>query len=296
MWRIYGNENIHFGRWLSEQRGFNFSSAIIILPQCWRSCEKTNSEPRGRNAKPRVLQAKIPKGLVLCLKYKPQFFCSFLALDLLFLYVFFIILLFFFRKVKQPRQHFFYLATIYLPSCFCIHLSENTVEGRKHSGFPRLSSDILMRTFLWSKYQASRVPTITIAMITEASARCLTRFPPTGQWLSLELLVICHVEGSGIVPGPFQIVAMKLQWHDKTTAGEPLVYPWGSVSVFVFFFFLIGPLCTAFFFLLSLLQAHVGFPSSAANLLSSCASLILSSIISRHWQNCSVLPGVASLT
>lgn len=153
--------------------------------------------------------------------------------------------------MKQPRQHFFYLATIYLPSCFCIHLSGKTVQRRKHGGFPRLSSDILMRMFLWRKYQASRVPTITIAMITEASARCLTRFPPTGQWLSLELLVICHVEGSGIVPGPFQIVAMKLKWHDKTTAGEPMVNPWGSVSVFVFFFFLIGPLCAAFFFFVS---------------------------------------------
>lgn len=228
-----------------------------MLPILWENELRAEGEER----KAEGVTGEDSEGLVLCLKHKPQFFCSFLSLDLLFLYVFFIIINFFFRKVKQPRQHFFYLATIYLPSCLCIHLSGKTVEGRKHGGFPRLSSDILMRTFLWSKYQASRVPTITIAMITEASARCLTCFPPTGQWLSLELLVICHVEGSGIVPGPFQIVAMKLQWHDKTTAGEPMVNPWGSVSVFVFFFFLIGPLCTAFFFLCLSYRHMLGFPA-----------------------------------
>lgn len=181
---------------------------------------------------------------------------------------------------------FFYLATIYLSSCFLSHLSGKAVEERKHEGLPRLNSDILMKTFLSSKYPVFRVPTITISVITEASARCLTRFPPTVQRLSLELLVICHVEGSGNVPGPFQIVAMKLQWHDKTTAGEPAANPWRFVSVL--FFFWIGPLLVSFFFFVSaaLLQAHVGFPRSAVSLLSSSALLILSSIIFWQWLNC----------
>lgn len=156
-----------------------------------------------------------------------------------------------------------------------------------------------MRVFLSSNYPVLKVPTITIAVITEASARCHTRFPPTGQRWSLELLVICHVEGSGNVPGPFQIVAMKLQWHDKTVAGEPAVNPWRSVSVFFFFFFGSDHFCSPFFFLClssSLLQAHVEF----SPLLSSSVLLILSSIISGLWQNCfwlqsCVLPGVASL-
>lgn len=128
---------------------------------------------------------------------------------------------------------FFYQTTIFLPLQFRILLLGRTVKGKTHKGLPWLSSDILMRTFLLSKNLVLKVPTI---MITEALARCLMSFPPTGQILSLELLVICHVEGSGKVPGPFQIVGMKLQWHDKTVAGEPAVNPWRSMSAFFFLF------------------------------------------------------------
>lgn len=231
---------------------------------------------------------------MLRMKHKPPFSCSFLTLDLLLIYVFLDLK----KKNETTEATFFYLATLFLPTSFLIHLSGKTVKGRKDGGFPRLNSDVLMRMFLSSNYPVLKVPTITIAVITEASARCHTRFPPTGQRWSLELLVICHVEGSGNVPGPFQIVAMKLQWHDKTVAGEPAVNPWRSVSV-LFFFFSIGPLLFSFFFLClssSLLQAHVEF----SPLLSSSVLLILSSIISGLWQNCfwlqsCVLPGVASL-
>lgn len=231
-----------------------------MLPILWENEFRAEGEER----KAEGVTGEDSEGLVLCLKCVWNTSLSFSA-DfsplIFYFFMFSLLLLIFFKKVKQPRQHFFYLATIYLPSCFCIHLSGKTVKGRKHGGFPRLISDILMRTFLWSKYQASRVPTITIGMITEASACCLTRFPPTGQWLSLELLVICHVEGSGIVPGPFQIVAMKLQWHDKTTAGEPTVYPWGSVSVFVFYFFLNQTTLYCIFFLCLSYRHMLGFPA-----------------------------------
>lgn len=194
---------------------------------------------------------------MLRMKHKPPFSCSFLTLDLLLIYVFLDLK----KKNETTEATFFYLATLFLPTSFLIHLSGKTVKGRKDGGFPRLNSDVLMRMFLSSNYPVLKVPTITIAV----SARCHTRFPPTGQRWSLELLVICHVEGSGNVPGPFQIVAMKLQWHDKTVAGEPAVNPWRSVSVF-FFFFSIGPLLFSFFFSLSQQLSPTGtcwvFPSS----------------------------------
>lgn len=50
------------GRWRWCGGFMGIKTLVRILPQCCRSCEKTNSEPRERSVKPRVLQAKIPKG------------------------------------------------------------------------------------------------------------------------------------------------------------------------------------------------------------------------------------------
>lgn len=148
MWTLYCNKTLMLEVSSPEQHAFNWSSTFLIPPRRYWSCENINFELRERNLKLRMLQAKCCKGCwcVWRSSSPPPFFCSFLTLD---------------EKThkKKKTTRFFYLATIFLPSC---------PHCWKHMGLARLNSDIL-RTFVLSKYPVLRVLTITIPMITGIS-------------------------------------------------------------------------------------------------------------------------------